>query len=185
MAAGYDGVNLDQVAQRAVVARQTLYNNFAGKEALFRAVVQQHWTEFQCDVAQLPAAAQHDGPQIALARFATALLAFVSDTEQIAFTRLVVAESRRAPWIAEEFYRLGKQPVLTALTALLTQLTETKLLTCADPELAAHQFLGLIQEFLVWPRVMAIGPPIAVLPDSDVVIDEALVTFLCRYRPPP
>lgn len=179
--AGYDGVNLDQVAQRAGVARQTVYNRFGSKEAVFRSAVQQHWTSFQFEDVLRPAGASLDDPEAALRRFAAALVSFVSGTEQIAFTRLVVAESRRLPWIAEEFYRLGKQPLLAALTALLAQLTEAELLACAEPEVAAHQFLGLVQEFLVWPKVMAIGPPAEALPPAEVVIDEALLTFLSRY----
>jgi len=184
LSAGYDGVNLDQVAQRAGVARQTVYNRFGSKETVFRAVVERHWTLFQFEDVSRPAAASLDDPEAALRRFAAALVTFVSATEQVAFTRLVVAESRRLPWIAEEFYRLGKQPLLAALTALLAQLTEAQLLACTEPELAAHQFFGLVQEFVVWPKVMAIGPPAEALPAAEVVIDEALATFLSRYRHP-
>lgn len=185
MSAGYDGVNLDQVAQRAGVARQTVYNRFGSKEAVFRSVVERHWTSFQFgDAAGLPRAESRDDPRAALHRFATALVGFVAETEQIAFTRLVVAESRRLPWVAEEFYRLGKQPLLAALAALLVHLTEAEQLACPEPEIAAHQFLGLLQEFVVWPHVMAIGPAVVDLPSAEVVIDEALTTFLSRYRRP-
>jgi TetR/AcrR family transcriptional regulator of autoinduction and epiphytic fitness len=185
LTAGYDGVNLEQVAERAGVARQTLYNKFGSKEALFRAVVERHWTLLRFEeILRLPSTDPQDDPETTLRRFASSLVAFVSDTEQIAFTRLVVAESRRLPWIAEEFYRLGKQPLLAALTALLAQLTEAQLLACPEPEVAAHQFLGLVQEFVVWPKVMAIGAPVAALPPTEVVINEALLTFLSRYRRP-
>ena len=185
LTAGYDGVNLDQVALRARVARQTVYNNFGSKEALFRSVVEQHWASFRFDdAARSPVAVEQDDPEASLRRFAAALGAFVSETEQIAFTRLVVAESRRSPWVAEEFYRLGKQPLLSALTALLVQLTQAGLLVCPLPEVAARQFFGLVQEFVVWPQVMAIGPPVTELPATQVVIDEALLTFLSRYRHP-
>jgi len=185
LTAGYDGVNLDQVALRAEVARQTVYNNFGSKETLFRSVVEQHWASFRFDgVPGPPTVARQNDPEASLRRFAAALVAFVSETEQIAFTRLVVAESRRSPWIAEEFYRLGKQPLLTALTALLAQLTQAELLACPQPEVAAHQFLGLVQEFVVWPQVMAIGPPVTELSTTQVVIDEALLTFLSRYQHP-
>ena len=185
LAAGYDGVNLDQVARHAGVSRQTVYNNFGSKQAVFRAVVQQHWTSFHFDgdphVATTDAV---NDPEASLRRFAAALVAFVGETDQVAFSRLVVAESRHSPWVAEDFYRLGKQPLLRMLTDLLARLTHARLLACPDPHIAARQFLGLIQEFVVWPHVMAIGPSAEQLPAADVVVNEALLTFLARYRHP-
>ena len=56
-------------------------------------------------------------------------------------------------------------------------------LRCADTRLAARQFMGLVQEFLVWPRVMGFTEEQAGLPDAEVVIDEAVRTFLARYAP--
>jgi hypothetical protein len=35
------------------------------------------------------------------------------------------------------------------------------MVACPHPELAAHQFMGLVQEFAVWPRLMAIGKGLA------------------------
>lgn len=42
----------------------------------------------------------------------------------------------------------------------------------------------MIQEFAIWPPVMAIGPAAKVLPPPDLVIDEAVLTFLSRYKLP-
>ncbi len=85
LTAGYDGVNLDQVALRAEVARQTVYNNFGSKETLFRSVVEQHWASFRFDgVPGPPTVARQNDPEASLRRFAAALVAFVSETEQIA-----------------------------------------------------------------------------------------------------
>ena len=185
LTAGYDGVNLDQVAERAGVARQTVYNRFGSKEAVFRAVMERHWAmlQFGDEVSPAPGSSAQPDPEVALRRFAASLVAFVSDTEQIAFTRLVIAESRHLPWVAEEFYQFGKKPLLASLTAILTLLTKAGQLDCSNVEIAAHQFLGLIQEFMVWPQVMAI-PATTALPPAEVVIEEALLTFLSRYRHP-
>jgi TetR/AcrR family transcriptional regulator, regulator of autoinduction and epiphytic fitness len=58
---------------------------------------------------------------------------------------------------------------------------EDQQLACPNPELAAHQFLGLIQEFIIWPKVMAIGPAVLDMPPDKVVIEEAIRMFLGRY----
>ena len=38
----YDGVNLERIAGRAGVSRQTVYNRFGSKETVFREMVRHH-----------------------------------------------------------------------------------------------------------------------------------------------
>lgn len=180
---GFEGVNLERVARTAGVSRQTVYNLFGSKEALFRAMVELHWDTVARDSAAalstgLDVAA---GPAVVLRRFGEAVVHFIEDTEQIAFTRLVISESHSRPWIAEEFYRLGKQPLLQGLVACLRRLDGAGLTACKQPLVAAHQFFGMIQEMVIWPHVMAIGPAANELPPAGLVIEEAVQTFLSRY----
>ncbi|MBL1101031.1 TetR/AcrR family transcriptional regulator [Streptomyces coffeae] len=181
---GYDGVNLERIATRAGVARQTVYNRFGSKDAVFRAVMEYHWGNL--DPGALPSrlAAPDNGgdPAVFLRQFTQALLEFIDTTGQVSFTRMVIAESRRAPWIAEEFYRIGKEPLIRAFTACLRGMDEAGSIACPHPELAAHQFLGLIQEFVLWPHVMAIPADRPAIPATDVVVEEAIAMFLSRYR---
>lgn len=178
---GYDGVNLEAVGEAAGVTRQTVYNLFGSKEAVFRAVVDLHWAEIARDYARAFSFDPALGAEGVLRQLGQAILRFIEGQDQIAFTRLVIAESRNRPWVAEDFYRVGKQPLMRAFAASLSQLHEAGRIDCPHPEIAAHQFLGLVQEFLIWPRVMAIGPDAEALPPSDRVIDEAVLTFLSRY----
>ncbi|MCJ2072466.1 TetR/AcrR family transcriptional regulator [Methylobacterium sp. J-030] len=181
--AGYEGVNLEQVGQAAGVSRQTVYNQFGSKDAVFRAVVDRHWDAVRAEVAAVahaPPALAADPGEV-LRGFARSLLRFVHGTDQIAFTRLVIAESRHLPWIAEEFYRAGKAPLVAAFADVLAALTGQGLLCCEQPELAARQFMGLIQEFVIWPRVMAIGDGFKDAPRDAVVVEEAVAMFLARY----
>lgn len=184
--AGYDGVNLDQVAARAGVSRQTVYNRFGGKEAVFKAMLRRHWggmLGWADSVRDGLAGMTFDDPAAKLAGIADAVWRFAETGNQIAFTRLVVAESRARPWIGEEFYRFGKEPSLQALTGILGAMHEQGVLDCPRPDIAARQFLGLVQEFAIWPHVMAIGPAADELPGRETVIAEAVATFLCRYSP--
>lgn len=181
--AGYDGVNLDQVGRAAGVSRQTVYNQFGSKDAVFRAVVDRHWQAIRTEVGAVSAASlgsATDAGEV-LRRFARSLLRFVHETDQIAFTRLVIAESRHLPWIAETFYLAGKAPLVAAFSEVLAQLTERRLLACDRPEFAARQFMGLIQEFVIWPGVMGVQGKAADAPADAVVVDEAVVVFLARY----
>lgn len=179
----YAGVSLERVAERAGVCRQTVYNRFGSKEAVFRAVVRAHWSAFAAQ-DHAPAVADRAGSaEEVLRAFAASLRRFAEETDQIRFARLVVAESTRLPWIAEVFHRLGREPVVAAFAERLDTLVRTGRLRCANTRLAARQFVGMVQEFLVWPRVMGLAEEQADLPDPEVVIDEAVRTFLARYAP--
>ncbi|MFH9854075.1 TetR/AcrR family transcriptional regulator [Streptomyces althioticus] len=180
----YAGVSLERVAERAGVSRQTVYNRFGSKEAVFREMVRDHWAAF-AEQDRRPAPDDEDASaEEVLRAFARSLRRFADETDQILFARLVVAESSRLPWIADEFHRLGKGPVVAAFTGRLDALVRAGRLRCPDTGLAARQFMGLVQEFLVWPRVMAFTEETAGGPGPDVVIDEAVRTFLARYAPP-
>ena len=180
--AGYDGVSLEEVGRAAGVTRQTVYNQFGSKEAVFQEVVRRHWNTVRAETASAFSTMENlTHPAAMLRSFASALLRFVAETDQVAFTRLVIAESRRRPWIAKEFYRAGKEPILRAFAAALSAMAAKGMIRCAHPELAAHQFMGLVQEFVIWPKVMAIGDALAELPSNDLVIDEAVAMFLSRY----
>lgn len=180
---GLEGVNLDQVGRAAGVSRQTVYNQFGSKDAVFRAVVDRHWAAIREEVEALHhgSSSPSADPAAILLGFARAVLGFVHGTDQIAFTRLVIAESRRLPWIAEEFYRVGKAPLLDAFAGVLDSLIASGSLRCSNPRLAGHQFMGMVQEVVIWPKVMAIGDALDRLPGDEEVIEEAVATFMARY----
>jgi TetR/AcrR family transcriptional regulator, regulator of autoinduction and epiphytic fitness len=179
---GYDGVNLDTIAKKASVSRQTLYNIFGSKEAIFKAVLNDHWSSI---AGQSDLEAETFPPTASAAEvlriFADRALAFVDNLEQVDFTRLVIAESRHAAWIGHEFYRVGKGPLLASLTSEIMRLDVRGLLNCNNPSLAAHQFFGLLLEMTFWPYVMSIGAATRELPDREEAVDGAVSMFTARY----
>jgi AcrR family transcriptional regulator len=182
--AGYDGVNLDRVAEAAGVSRQTVYNRFGGKEALFRATVRRHWAGVMTWSDQVRATirdVRFPDPAAKLVGIARAVLRFIDDADQAAFTRLVIAESRSHPWIGEEFHRFGQALTLETLADILGAMHEQGVLDCDQPDIAARQFLALINEFSLWPKVLGAGAAQADVRDPDAIVTEAVATFLCRY----
>ena len=53
------------------------------------------------------------------------------------------------------------------------------ILDCRNPMLAAHQFMGLLNEFSLWPWMM--GRDSVLVPDEDVV-EESVLMFLQSDR---
>jgi TetR/AcrR family transcriptional regulator, regulator of autoinduction and epiphytic fitness len=69
-----------------------------------------------------------------------------------------------------------------AFADVLAVLTDRGLLICDRPVLAARQFMGLIQQFAIWPSVMAVAS-LTDDPGDDLIVEEAVATFLARYAP--
>jgi AcrR family transcriptional regulator len=179
---GYDAVSIDDIARVAGVARQTVFNRFGSKDAVFRAMVADHWDRWGREV-QISAVAHTAPVEDHLRAVAMSIVAFQENPDQIKFQRLIVGESRRLDWIGPAAYRAGKGPRMKALAAHFALLHSEKRLNCPRSDIAAWQFVGLVQEFLVWPKVMDIGDASDIIPAAGLVIDEAIATFMARYKP--
>ncbi|MEO0952160.1 MAG: TetR/AcrR family transcriptional regulator [Pseudomonadota bacterium] len=179
LARGSAGVNMDLISAEAEVARQTIYNHFDNKEAVFRAAIATHWealsTELTCHLSL------EEEPETVLRDVAQQVLDFIQQHDQVAMTRMVIAESFSNPSVAEMFFSLGKRPIRKQFIDYLTQASKRGALSCSQPQIACDQYLGMIQESLLWPRVM--GLAIQDL-DDDNVVDQAISTFMARYRAP-
>ena len=84
---GYAGTSLDAVAERAGVAKGSIYNNFGSKEGLFEALIAHTMDRLS---GTLAAAARGSGGADALEAVITALLVEVRDNP--AGTKLLAAE---------------------------------------------------------------------------------------------
>lgn len=149
---GYEGVNIEQVAQAAGVVRRTVYNLFPdGKESLFRAAVALFWDGFpKFSWEQM----DKRTPQEALTYAAEAIVTFWKSDDAIRFLRLAIAELPRFPDLMDQIALKAKLPMMSEMERYLRQQARLGTLRIADPELAMRQFFGLVSEPLLWPRVL-------------------------------
>jgi hypothetical protein len=98
----------------------------------------------------------------------------------LGFFRMVVADSRQFPWIANAFAAV-MEPMTERFARYLAYLTEMAILDCRNPLLAAHQFTGMLNEFVLWPMMLGREAAIA---SADEVVEETVRMFLLRYRFP-
>ena len=70
--------------------------------------------------------------------------------EYFGFLRVVVADSRQFPWIAEEFAAV-MEPQTERLGRYLAHLTAMGILDYRNPLLAAQQFIGMLNELSLRP----------------------------------
>ena len=168
---------MDELAEEAGVARRTLYNQFASKEDILREMLSRVSTQLG---SVLPPGIETQGDVADVLRLiARAVLAFQAPPEYVGLVRMTVADARQFPWIAAAFDSILK-PYRDRFERYLSYLTTLGVLDCPHPLLAAQQFLGLLNEPTLWPRVL--GQDIA-SPSPDTVVEEAVRMFLLRYRP--
>src|SRR5689334_4814801 len=169
---GFGAVTMDELAEAAGLARRTLYNQFASKEEIFREMLLRVSRQLE---RAFPSGIETQGDVESVLRVvAGVILDLHKNPEYLGFLRMVVADARQFPWIAKEFAAV-MDPQTERLSRYLAHLTEMGILTCEKPTLAAHQFMGILNEFSLWPWM--IGRDHTLASDKDVV-DEAIQMFL-------
>jgi AcrR family transcriptional regulator len=173
---GFGAVSMDELAEAAGLARRTLYNQFANKEEIFREMLLN--LSRQLEHAFPPGIETQGDVETVLPLIARMILDLHRHAEYLGFLRMVVADSRQFPWIAEEFAAV-MDPQTERLTRYLVHLTAIGILDCTNPTLAAHQFMGMLNELSLWPWMM--GRESLPVPAEEVV-EETVRMFLQRYR---
>jgi TetR/AcrR family transcriptional regulator, regulator of autoinduction and epiphytic fitness len=175
---GFGSVSMDELAEAAGVARRTLYNQFSSKEEIFREMLLRVSSQLE-DAFPSGVETQGDVEDV-LRLVARMILELHKHPEYLGFLRMVVADSRQFPWIAEEFATV-MDPQTERLVRYLAHLTALGILDCRNPMLAAHQFIGMLNELSLWPWMMGReGLPVS----AEDAVEETIRMFLQRYRRP-
>lgn len=173
---GFGAVSMDELAAAAGVARRTLYNQFASKEEIFREMLQR--VSGQLEQAFPPGIETQGDVEAVLRLVARMILKLHKNRDYLGFLRMVVADSRQFPWIAEAFASV-MDPQTERLVRLLAHLTSMGVLNCRNPTLAAHQFMGALNDLSLWPWMM--GRARIPVPDEELV-EETIRMFLEHYQ---
>lgn len=130
---------IDEIAARAGVVKQTLYNHFERKDLLFREVIR---NATQAVLVTL----EVDGVELrdALVHFAVSFRRKALGPEGIAMFRAVVAEAPRFPELATSFFSEGPEQALTTLAGFLGKAMDAGKLRRDDPRFAAEMLLGML-----------------------------------------
>jgi TetR/AcrR family transcriptional regulator, regulator of autoinduction and epiphytic fitness len=173
---GFGAVSMDDLAEAAGVARRTLYNQFSSKEEIFREMLSR--VSGQLERAFPPGLETEGDAEHVLRSIARMILKLHENPVYLGFLRMVVADARQFPWIAREFAAV-MDPLTERLVRYLAHLTAIGVLDCGNPLLAAHQFMGLLNEFSLWPWMT--GRDRIPVPD-EAIVDETVRMFLQHYR---
>ncbi|MET9358141.1 TetR/AcrR family transcriptional regulator [Streptomyces sp. NPDC006617] len=178
---GYDGTSLARIAEAAGVSKSTLFKQFPTKAALFEAIVTESWQRDAGDTAA--------GPQVGDLRSGLTAIGhryadLIGQPRMTGLFRIVIAELPRFPELGRLQFQLGKLPYFVSVQHYLEAEREAGNADVPDAESAANQFLGMIANYVLWPRMLLTGWNPATS-DIHKAVEEAVQTMLARYTPDP
>ena len=164
--------SMDDIATRAGVAKQTLYNHFASKDVLFGEVVristQGILVSLDGDSGDLRAT---------LIRFAIAFRATALGARCIAMYRTLITESTRFPLLARAVYEVGPGTAIRQLASLLDKAMQAGELRRDKPDFAAEMLLGMLSGAERTRYLLGIEQA---LPEDDEARSERIVDCFLR-----
>ena len=162
---GYAATSVEEIIQRAGVARGALYHHFAGKDALFRAV----YDEVQTETASRVVAAALAGPE-PWQGVRAGLGAFLDACLEPEFRRIVVLDS--VPVLSQDVWDGGiEHNELPMLRSVLTPLVESYL-PGVPVEPLVHVALGGLYGAALY--IARSSDPKAARAEADVVLDTLI-----------
>jgi AcrR family transcriptional regulator len=132
---------LDEVARRAGVSKQTIYNHYGSKGDLVRALLERRGRMISAPL-DLPGA--EAVPEESLAAYAEALLRTLTIERGVALIRLLIASAGRDPGLVRTAIPGGFSAARSKLADFLRREAEAGRLTIADPNEAAGFFVGMV-----------------------------------------
>ncbi|WP_232498525.1 TetR/AcrR family transcriptional regulator [Agromyces humatus] len=182
LAGGYLGTNMDELAARSSVSKQTVYKHFGSKEALFVELVTS-MTDAAGDRVHNEVADPADGDDLVgfLESYADRQLDIVMTPKLLQLRRLVIGEVGRFPDLAEALYEHGPKRAIGMLAAMFARLTERGMLHADDATAAATAFNWLVMGESL-NRAMLLGD--AAIPSTAerrAQVRAAVRVFLAAY----
>jgi TetR/AcrR family transcriptional repressor of mexJK operon len=179
---GFLGANMDELAARAEVSKQTVYKQFENKEALFIAIVGRMTgaagDEVQREIADL---GEQDDPERQLLAYAEQQLLIVLTPRLMQLRRLVIGEANRFPALGRALHAGGPGRAVAGLAQALRRWTDRGLLDIQDTAAAASHLNWLIMGEPV-NNAMFLGD--ASIPDAEALrrhAGEGVRVFFAAY----
>ena len=171
--------SMEEIARRAKVSKQTIYNHYGSKQELIRAIVDRRVLEITAPL-MAPGSAEH--PEATLATFARFMLSAVMQPRGGAMLRMTVESAAEQPDLARAFFEAGPATSRRRLADFLAMETQAGRLSVDDPVLAAEFFASMVIGAHQLAHLLGVGKYYDE-GQIDRVAREATRRFLRAYAP--
>lgn len=173
------GASIEDIARRAKVSKQTVYNRFGSKAELVRVLIERRVDQI---TAHLDSPGAGAGPEEALAGYARVVLESIATPSSIAILRIHIQSSAEMPDLARTFFESGTRTSRARLAAFLDGETRAGRLRIDDCALAAEFFAGMVIGSHQTGRLLGVDSDLKA-PIIDRISREAASRFVRAYGP--
>jgi len=151
---GFAAARMDDIAARAGVTKGTIYLYFNGKEALFKALLQE---TAEAKLGEfLALASAHQGPIAPfLAQLLRSIGAFLVTTDRVVLPKIVITEAGNFPELARFHHDIVIARVLAFIASLIAKGQAQGEFRAVAPEHAARLFVAPILFLVIWRTTFA------------------------------
>lgn len=169
--------SMEEIARRAKVSKQTIYNHYGCKADLVGALSERR-AQLMTAPLETPEASDH--PQEALAGFARSLLEAVATPGSLTFMRVAVQNVVDMPQIARAIYESGPRASRARLAAFLRAETQAGRMHVPDAVQAAEFFGGMVVGSFQTAGLLGVPADLSA-EQIDAIAQEAAARFLRAY----
>lgn len=169
---------MEEIARRAGVSKQTVYNRYGGKPGLLRALVARRVTSITAPLRG-PDAAEH--PEEALAAYAGTLLSVIT-RKTYSLMRVTIQSAGEMPELAREVFETGPMASRAELARFLEMETKAGRMAVPDPVMAAEFFSGMVSGHRQTRALMNLADELT-QDRIDAIAKAAAAAFMRAYAP--
>jgi AcrR family transcriptional regulator len=178
---GFVETSVDTIAAEAGVSKQTIYNHFGDKRALFLAVIAavQEEATTSAQAVAAPDIAETEDIEVGLRQLARVMIETALVRDVVALRRIVIAERARDPELLKAFAR-PRSAFDQLFAEGIRERVRIGVLDVDDPTLATRQFLTLtVQECLMRSEL---GTRQLEPDEIEQIVNDGVQLWLRAYR---
>ena len=170
---------MEEIARRACVSKQTIYNHYGSKAELVRELATRRVHEI---TAPLESREALEDPQGALAGYGRVLLEALLNVRGATLFRMAVLGANTMPDVAQAMFEAGPKASRRRLADFLAMETAAGRLACPDAAQAAEFFGGMVVSTRQMAGLLGV-PQTFTEADIDTIAVEAAARFVRAYAP--
>jgi AcrR family transcriptional regulator len=179
LAHGFDGTSMNEIVVAAGVSKGTVYAYFPSKEKLFGTMV---FEDKRRHAERAVVLGDETRPVAEVLReVALRLVTLFQAPESLAYIRMVISASGKFPELGRSFYEAGPAYTIAKIGVYIKSKMDDGTLKRRDANLAALQFLDLMQSGITKPCLFGVESMADKL-GAEAVVDSAVTLFLEGLR---